>query len=194
MTIAYYEAHASEFYAQTVAVDMTALYAPFFSLLPAGAHILDAGCGSGRDTLYFNQHGCNVTAFDASARLADLASRLTGQPVLTMSFEELGFREEFDGVWACASLLHVPRREIDSVFSKLADAVKLGGVIFASFKLRDEEWEQEGRFFNGYDVSSFRALLRRHPRLSALSVWTSSDARPERRHEQWLNVLLRRET
>lgn len=192
MTTRFYEEHADEFYRQTVGVDMSSLYAPFLESLPPGAHILDAGCGSGRDTLYFLRHGYKVSAFDASPKLAEYASRLTERPVLTMRFEELEVRDAFDGIWACASLLHVPRTNIDSVFGKLCDALKLGGVMFVSFKLREGEWEHEGRLFNGYDMSSFTSLLERHPRLSATSIWVSDDVRPERRDEQWLNALLRR--
>ena len=173
-------------------MDMAALYGPFLDLLPSGAHILDAGCGSGRDTLYFREHGYNVTAFDASTELAALASQLTGQPVLTLRFQEIEFADAFDGIWACASLLHVSRADIHSVLDKLAGALRLGGVMFLSFKNRDGEWEEGGRFFNGYDVRSFEALVREHPVLSVTSIWTSEDVRPERRSEKWLNGLLRR--
>lgn len=155
MTTRYYEEHAAEFYHQFVDVDMAALYKPFLNLLPSGAHILDAGCGSGRDTLYFRQHGYNATAFDASEKLAAFASRLTGQSVFTLRFQQLELSSVFDGIWACASLLHVKRADAHSVSGKLAGALKPSGVMSASFNLRDGEWEQDGRFFNGYDVTSF---------------------------------------
>lgn len=171
---------------------MEALYAPFLDRMQNGAHILNAGCGSGRDTLNFLRRGYVVTAFDASKPLVELASRLTGQEMLNLRFDEIEFDRTFDGIWACASLLHVARHDIDAVLDKLTRALKPSGIMFVSFKLRDGEWEQSGRFFNGYDVASLGALLRRHQSLSIVSIWESEDVRPERKGERWLNALLRR--
>src|ERR687885_194185 len=134
ITIDFYNEHAQDFYHRTVNVDMRELYAPFLALLPAGAHILDAGCGSGRDSLYFKQHGYQVTALDASAELVKLSSQLLQQPVLHLTFQEVDFDERFDGIWACASLLHVPRIEIDDVLRRLTKALKPGAILFTSFK------------------------------------------------------------
>ncbi len=192
MTSRYYEEHAKEFYDQTVSVNMASVYPAFLEEIRPGGHILDAGCGSGRDTLYFRDHGYQVTAFDACEKLAALASNLTGQNVLTLRFEEITFEGIFDGVWACASLLHISRGGMDAVMVKLTDALKPNGVMFVSFKLRNGEWEQNGRFFNGYDQHSFGALVQQHDALSVVSVWVSEDVRPERSREKWLNALLRR--
>src|ERR1039458_7522672 len=98
---------------RTIEVNMEALYAPFLDRMQNGAHILDAGCGSGRDTLNFLRRGYVVTAFDASKPLVELASRLTGQEMLNLRFDEIEFDRTFDGIWACASLLHVARHDIE---------------------------------------------------------------------------------
>ena len=171
---------------------MSALYAPFLAILPVGGRILDAGCGSGRDSLYFIRNGYEVEAFDASAEMCQLASGLIGRPVLQKTFEDVDSVSAFDGIWACASLVHVRREHIDAVLQRLCPALKPGGVMFVSFKLRDGEWEQDGRFFNGYDEASFKDLLKRHPSLGLCSSWVSDDVRRERRQEQWLNALLQR--
>jgi SAM-dependent methyltransferase len=192
MTRSYYDEHAQEFFDQTVSVNMEALYAPFLDRMLACAHILDAGCGSGRDTLHFLKLGYKVTAFDASQELAKLASRLTGQDVLNLRFDQIEFDNIFDGIWACASLLHVSRRDLGAVLNRLTRALKPQGVIFASFKLRDQEWEENGRFFNGYNLDSFELLLRGHPNLAASALWVSEDVRPARKGEKWMNALLRR--
>jgi 2-polyprenyl-3-methyl-5-hydroxy-6-metoxy-1,4-benzoquinol methylase len=191
-TVTYYDRNAAQYFSETVGVDMSALYAPFLALIPPGGRILDTGCGSGRDSLYFLQHGYDVEAFDASAETCRLASGLIGRTVLENTFEEIDSDSEFDGVWACASLLHVCRGSTDAVLQRLCRALRPGGIMFVSFKFRDGEWEQDGRFFNGYDESSFRALLMRNLSLALYSSWVSNDARPDRRHGKWLNALLRR--
>jgi SAM-dependent methyltransferase len=191
-TVEYYNAKAREFFESTVNVDMTGHYREFLRLVPQGGRILDAGCGSGRDSLYFLNRGYRVTAFDASPVLAQMSSELIGQPVAVLRFQDLDFDEEFDGVWACASLLHVPRSEMPDVLQRLTRALKPNGVLYASFKYGDGEGERNGRFFNDYDERSFQLLLRNHPDLELVSFWVSEDVRPGREGEKWLNVLVRR--
>ena len=191
-TIAYYNTNAEQFSRDTLHVDMSALYEPFLKLVPQNGKILDAGCGSGRDSLYFKQHGYDVEAFDASPEMCRLASTLLDQSVYLKTFDEVNWTSEYDGIWACASLLHVRRDSIDSVFERLCRALRPSGVLFASFKLRDEEWEQDGRFFNGYREESFQQLIKHQTELLPMSIWVSEDARPRRRGEKWLNALLQR--
>jgi len=69
--------------------------------------------------------------------------------------------------------------------------LKPGGVMFVSFKLRAGEWEQDGRFFNGYSENSFRELVKKHPSFGHCSIWTTDDVRPDRKDEKWLNALIR---
>ena len=95
-----------------------------------------------------------------------------------------------NAIWACASLLHVSRVGIDAVLDKFSDALKLCGIMFVSFKLRDGEWEERGRYFNGYDERSFRLLMAKHPSLAVESTWVSDDVRPSRAGERWLSALL----
>ena len=171
---------------------MSALYSPFLAYMPPGGRILDAGCGSGRDSHYFLQQGYRVEAFDASVEMCRLASSLIGQTVLQKTFEEIDYVSAFDGVWASASLLHVRRDRIDAVLQRFSWALKPSGVMFVSFKLRDGEWEQNGRLFNGYDETSFRELITQLPSFVLGSIWTSDDVRPDRKQEKWLNALIRR--
>jgi len=191
-TITFYEEHANEFYASTVGADMGALYDAFLPLLPEGARILDAGCGSGRDSRAFLDRGYAVTAFDASAALVARASALLGRPVQWMTFQKIDFPEAFEGVWACASLLHVPRAEIDGVLARLTRALVPDGVAFLSFKYGDGEGERNGRWFNSYDEESFRAVLRRQTAVEEVRLWRTADVRAGRADEYWLDVLLRK--
>ncbi len=188
-TISYYDQNAQHFFDDTANVDMGELYSEFLHHIPKGGRILDAGCGSGRDTRHFLQQGYDVTAFDASAAMCRLASEFTGICVVQRTFEQVDWRCTFDGIWACASLLHVARDQIEIVLQKLCRALKPEGVMFMSFKFRDGQWEQGGRFFNGYNETTLRAMLADQP-AEVLKVWTTFDQRPERRGEQWLNALI----
>lgn len=191
-TIGYYDRTARAFYATTVDVELGHLYAPFLALLPPRARILDVGCGSGRDGKRFKELGHAVTLVEPSSELARLAELLVGQPVQLLRFQDLEFNEEFDGVWASASLLHVPRPEIDDVLGRLRRALRAGGVLYASFKHGEGERVRNGRFFNSYTEESFAALIARHPGWEPLTHLLARDVRTTHRGEVWLNVLLRR--
>ena len=91
----------------------------FLIHVPAGGDILDAGCGSGRDALAFHRAGYRVTAFDASPEMCRMARQYTDLPVIQMTFQEMTWRSAFDGIWACASLLHVPQVELPDVLGTL---------------------------------------------------------------------------
>ena len=64
-----------------------------------------------------------------------------------MLFQELQEKEKYDGIWACASILHVPKIELADILQKMCNAVKVDGVIYISFKYGNFEGEQNGRFF-----------------------------------------------
>lgn len=189
-TIAYYRKNAETFFADTVAVEMAPLYERFLPRVPEGGHILDAGCGSGRDSRAFMVRGYSVTAFDASPELARLASGHIGQEVLVMRLEEVEWRQTFDGIWACASLLHVPSPVLPEVISRLAEALKPAGIMYVSFKHGRGEREHKGRRFTDLDEPTLSALLARIPGLTPIESWVSGDLRSGRAAEPWLNALL----
>jgi SAM-dependent methyltransferase len=187
----YYDAHAAEFFGQTVAVDLSELRKSFTDLLPPGGSILDAGCGSGRDSKAFTEQGFRVTAFDASAAMVELAQQYTALPVDQLRFEDLTYEEAFDGIWACSSLLHVPITREHAVFGKLASALKPGGVLYASYKLGDGERVEGDRLFRDHTEATLRAFIARHPRLGKPICWETDDLRPGRA-DRWINCLVRR--
>ena len=152
--------------------------------------ILDAGCGSGRDALFFKRQGYSVVAFDASRELAAIASQSLGESVRVLAFLDLNAVAEFDGIWACASLLHVCSNEMNGVLHRLTHALKPGAPMYVSFKLGTEEGQRSERFFNDYDELKFHRLLRNHPDLAALKLWRTADRRPGRQHEIWLNAIV----
>lgn len=185
----YYEENASDFFSSTVDVDMTPIYERFLPFVVDGGAVLDAGCGSGRDALHFKALGYEVTAIDASESLCKLASELLDQEVQCVRFDEIVWERRFDAVWACASLLHVPRDELVGVFSKLSHTLKPGGLIYASFKYGDTEREKDGRNFTDMNESLFEDLMSSVSSLELKQCWITHDRRPNR-DESWLNVIL----
>jgi AcrR family transcriptional regulator/SAM-dependent methyltransferase len=163
---------------------------------PADAppHLLDLGCGSGRDALAFRQAGYRIDALDASAAMAGLAREHAGIPVRVLRAQDLEDSEAYDGIWACASLLHVPWDALPDVFRRLERALRRRGVLYASFKPGEgERTVDDGRHFTDMTEARLRDRIRDAPGLEVIEVWQTSDVRPERTHEPWLNVLLRRE-
>ena len=192
-TIAYYDDHAEEFIAGTFDVDMADLYRPFLECMPQGGRILDAGCGSGRDSLAFLRLGHEVVSIDASERMVEATRSVTGGDVRQMTLESAEFEHEFDGIWACASLLHVPRQDLGAVLIRLGQALKPNGVLYLSFKHGSRERIENGRFFSDLDELALRSLFASDPRLEIVNLWISEDVRNERRgNHTWLNALARR--
>ena len=193
-TLNYYAENAADFAASTVNVDFSATQERFLSMLPAGASILDFGCGSGRDTKAFLARGYRVTAVDGSPELCRIASAYTGIPVRQMLFAELGDVNAYDGIWACASILHVPSAELPDVFRRMITALKPGGIIYTSFKYGTFEGERNGRLFTDFTEETFAAFLKQFPELTIEEQWISADVRPGRSNEKWLNVILRKKS
>lgn len=188
----YYDRNAQEYFDSTVHLNMEHLYQPFLELIPRNGRILDVGCGSGRDSLYFKKQGYSVIAIDNSRELVKLASKILGENCLYMSLEEIEFKNEFDGIWACASLLHIPKSKMESVLLRLIRALRIKGILYASFKYGNDETIQEGRFFSSYEEESFGLLLKNHPTLRMLTMWKTEDIRKNRKGEYWLNVLAKK--
>ncbi|MDF7761459.1 class I SAM-dependent methyltransferase [Kosakonia cowanii] len=189
MTMNYYQNHAQTFFDGTVDLDMSPLYADFMVHLPEQACVLDAGCGSGRDALAFARKGYNVEAFDASAELVALARHYSGLPVKEMTFDQLNETQKYDGIWCCASLLHVPYNELPAVINTLARALKPGGIWYLSFKYGDSERELAGRRFSDMTETRLTALLAPLPELIIHKMWITQDQRPDH-DESWLNALV----
>jgi SAM-dependent methyltransferase len=190
-TIAYYNENAKDFYNRTVNAEMTDAYINFLEYVKPGGKILDAGCGSGRDSLYFKNNGFNVTAFDASEEMVKRSSELIGQKVLHLTFNQIDFHQLFDGIWASASLLHVKRTDIINVISKLASYLCDDGVFYMSFKYGNKEYEEDRRYFNCYDEEAFSALISQIQELKAEKLFKTREVRPDR-EQYWLNCILRK--
>lgn len=191
-TLTYYNQNAQAFIAATASVDFTATQTRFTVYLSQGATILDFGCGSGRDTKYFLSQGFQVEAIDGSEELCKLATEYTGVHVKHMLFQELDSVEQYDGIWACSSILHLPLEELEPVLKKMARALKPQGIIYTSFKYGNFAGERNGRYFTDMTETSFAVLMRDIATLEIEEQWITSDVRPGRGEEKWLNVILRK--
>lgn len=187
----YYRENAKDFFSSTVNVSMEPIYKRFFDQVVAGGRILDAGCGSGRDAKFFSQCGYKVFAFDSSPELANLASEYCGFEVEVRTFSELDEESVYDGIWCCASLLHVPLESMVATITSIWRALKPGGCFYASYKLGTGERESGGRRFTDADESQFLKWIVKLEEVSGVETWITDDQRPGR-EEKWLNVILTR--
>lgn len=188
----YYDEHAEEFLSVTQGADMGNILTRFLRLLPEGARVLDWGCGSGRDARSMLELGYEVAAVDLSLAMCAAASALTGLEPRNESFLDLDDVDRYDGIWASASLLHVPSVDLPAVLHRAATALKPRGTLYCSFKYGTDELERNGRFFNDMTEEKFTSLLGSVSSLRLVETWVTEDVRPERAGELWLNCLLRR--
>lgn len=189
----YYQTHAQSFFDSTYHVDMSSLHALFYRYLPVGARVLDAGCGSGRDSKTFAEKGYQVEAFDASPTLAKLASKHAGISVQTLRFEEFVSEPHYDGIWCCASLLHLPYSQLSDTLRRLSNACKPQGIIYISFKYGDQERQAGEIHFTDLNEVRLKTLIHSVSELRLEKCWITADQRPDR-DERWLNALLLKES
>lgn len=190
-TLNYYNANAAAFFTNTVSVNMNSLHDRFLAQVSAGGLVLDAGCGSGRDAKAFSDRGFRISAFDASAELAALASAHLGAEVAIRTFAEVCEHSCYDGIWACASLLHLPTADIPGALKNLWHALKPGGAFYLSFKIGSGERVHDGRHFTDVTEAELHQWISPLPGLESVEYWTTSDQRPGR-SEHWLNAIFKR--
>lgn len=191
-TLNYYNQNADSFTQGTVSVDFSQVQDKFLERLNGGDCILDFGCGSGRDTKYFLKKGMVVDAIDGSVNLCKLASEYTGIKVQNILFQELDEQEKYDGIWACASILHLSKEELSVVLDKMIAALKKNGIIYTSFKYGDFEGERNGRYFIDFTVESFKEFIENVADVEIVEYWITGDVRQGRGEERWLNIILQK--
>ena len=190
-SIGYYNTNADQFFASTIGADISELRNRFTKYLNQGDYILDLGCGSGRDTKAFLDQEFRVDAIDGSEELCKKASEYTEIQVKNQCFQDLNEEDKYNGVWACASLLHVEYNELPDVFSKVYTALKTNGVFYMSFKLGDSDVIREDRHFTDMNDERFDALNVQAIGFEVIDRWQTLDVRPDRNVE-WFNVILKK--
>lgn len=208
-TAEFYSNNAKAYYDDTFANDVNHVCDRFLSTLknPLQSqrqnnssdkqHILDLGCGAGRDSKVFIDAGFTVTALEASKELALLAEEHIGQPVLNMRYQQFQAKNTYDGIWACASLLHCPKSQIEYVMQNCIDALKEGGVFYFSFKHGEgERLDDWGRFFNDYTLESLKTLIAKLnenelDELDVIELWQETELL-RGKDQTWINGLVRK--
>lgn len=188
-TLDYYNKTAQDFVEDTVSANLTAIYQRFFDYLPKSATILDLGCGSGRDAKAFEEAGYMVTAVDGAEECCKLAETLIGRPVNCLMFDQLEDERVFDGIWACASLLHVPFDELPKIFERIAKALKSNGILYASFKYGTFEGMRGGRFFTDLTEERLEKLMEKVEGLQIVETFVTEDVRGNLEDKNWLNII-----
>jgi len=188
----YYNENSQKFIEDTFNVSMESLLTEFTTLLKKGAAILDIGCGSGRDSKWFLEHGYDVWAHDGSEEMVAHCQSFLKHKVELATFEEYYTDKKFDGLWACASLLHVSREKLPEVIKKYVSFLIEGGVFFMSFKLRDKDYEKDGRLFTNFDEEGIKALVKEIPNLDIVRLFVTSDVRTDRVDEGWISVITKK--
>ncbi|MDN5097589.1 class I SAM-dependent methyltransferase [Aliarcobacter butzleri] len=187
----YYNENANDFISTTINVDLSELYEKFLKYVPKNSHVLDAGCGSGRDSKYFLDNGFKVSAIDASIEMVKSAKVLTGLDVKQIYFQDIKEINTYDAIWSCASLLHVAKDNIEIVFKKFITALKNDGIWYMSFKYGREERIKDNRLFNDYTEESIKELIAKFDELEILETWFTEDKRPDR-SDKWINVIVKK--
>jgi len=185
-TITYYNQNAEEYFNKTVNVSMQELYDQFEAYLKPGDKILDLGCGSGRDSRYFLLKGYDVVSVDGSKAMCNLAETYIGKEVRNITFEKLDYDNEFDAVWACASLVHVDLGEITDVLFRIQRALKKKGILYASWKYGKGERIENQKYYADYDEERINNLFS-DASIKVAKIWISDDNLI--RASKWLNVI-----
>lgn len=193
-TLDYYETYAKDFFSQTINVDMQNVYQPFLENLPKGKQaILDVGCGSGRDSIFFANQGFEVNAIDGSQNLIVLAKQTDNRiDWQCLTFDEIAnqnWQNQFTGVWACASLLHVPFDDLPKILNDLLSCLKPNGVLYASFKYGDSERKKDGRFFCDMNEERWQFIENQLNNAKPLKFWQTTDNR-KNLQDIWFNLIL----
>lgn len=197
-TIQYYDNNAATYFKSTVNLDLipndlTQARDIFLSLLISAERkprILDIGSGSGRDAVFYSKHGCSVTALEPSEGLCERLSTIFHGDVVNSAIQDYEPSEPFDGLWACASLLHLERCDIINFFSRLNKFMKSGSILYCDFKTGIKTgFDEKGRFFTNFDEELFEAINDACPGLQLEKKWENVDV--SRPGLVWVSMIFR---
>ena len=187
----YYESNAERYAAETFSADMSEQYQRFLPLLKKGAKILDVGSGSGRDACYFQKQGYQVTALEPSKNLGREIRKVFSGELVCSDIQNYRPTERYDGIWACASLIHLQEEEILHFFEKIHRYLKDDGIVYISGKNGIPTGKaKDGRYFLEFSEQLIEKILMLNKQLTAEQVWYTEDV-SGRRGFRWLNVVLR---
>lgn len=188
-TIKYYIDNFKEYVDSTKDIDMTELYIDFLANIK-GSDILDVGSGSLRDSLYFRDLGFNVSCLDPVVNFYNLALENNFE-AYNQCITQINLSNQFDGIWACASLLHVDSTLINKAFYKCHKALRNNGVMFCSFKTSESSDVKDNRYFNYLSIDKLKEICITN-KFSIIEIKESSDKL--NRGNNWISVIIRKMT
>lgn len=191
-TIEYYNKNSELFVSSTKDVEFNKMQNMLLKYLKKEDYILDLGCGSGRDSKAFLEKGFKVVSVDGSEKLCNIASSYIGQEVIFTTFQNFKSDIKFNGIWACASLLHLPYKDLKEVIKNLRNNLKEEGYFYLSFKYGEFEGERNGRYFTNMTEKKFRNLIKDILEYEIVEEKITLDARKGREEEKWLNIILKK--
>lgn len=194
-TLKYYNENSENYFEQTKNADLSTCYNEFLKELPEKSYILDFGCGSGRDSKYFLEHGYKVKAIDGSSGMCDIATKYIGQKVECLKFSELSDINEYDGIWACSSILHVEKQELPEIITKMIKSLKQNGVIYTSFKKGNTFEVKDGKYFNYTTKEDIEKILEKvnlDAKIINYFETGSSTKRPGDNEVVWCNYIIKK--
>lgn len=193
-TIDYYNDNAIEYAKSTRLADMESLRREFLSWVnKPGGKILDIGCGSGRDAMAFINEGYLVEAMDGSKEMCKEASAYIGRKVRCVDIRTYSPDRRYDGIWACACLLHLTKVELIELLGKMDSALTKDGVLYCNFKYGDFEGERGQRFYLDMNEDTMKNVMSQIDGFEIKKMWTTTDTLPGRGELRWLNVMVGRE-
>jgi len=167
-TLKTYEQTAPEYLRTHSDINEIKACADKFVKLLSGRELLDIGCGSGRDARYFSQQGLKVTGIDLCSNFLQLASNYAPHATfLNMDMRNLSFSNAcFDGLWACASFLHLPKSEALQTLQGFHRVLKPSGILYLSLQVGEGEqlvqkshYSQGKKFFAYYSAAEVEQLI-----------------------------------
>lgn len=189
----YYETNAKRYARETFYADMSEQYQRFLPLLRGQAKILDVGSGSGRDACYFQKHGYLVTALEPSKNLCREIRKVFSGEIVCSDLQNYQPDQPFDGIWACASLLHLREKEILHFFEKMDLYLKDNGIIYFSGKNGIPTGKAaDGRYFLEFTEQMVEKILAANERMGVEELWYTKDV-SGRKGFRWMNVIMRME-
>lgn len=187
-TISYYDNNAKDYWISTVDADMTEAYNKFLKYVPDGGTIVDMGCGSGRDLRTFKKMGYQVTGLDASEKMTKLASDYSGVPVINADMSTWKAENPFDGIWCCASLLHLREEELSDFFGNLKYNLTHSGAIYISVKSGIKTGnDSKGRYMKDFTETKLKRLFHENG-ITVKDLWTNDDS-IGRDGFHWINAI-----
>jgi 2-polyprenyl-3-methyl-5-hydroxy-6-metoxy-1,4-benzoquinol methylase len=191
-TTNYYNKNAKAYFNSTIKVNMLETANHFLSFIKDKGTIIDIGAGSGRDMKYVKDKGFKVEGIDASQDLCRLASEYSGCRVSCVKIQEWFPDKRYDGIWACASLVHLVDFEIEDFIRRLCELLEKNGVAYLSFKKGIHTgYDEKGRFFSDYPEEKVQRIFKQSSIIELIDLWETED-RMKRDDLIWVNILLRK--